>query len=100
MGMLGIKMQDNWWDAPYTKADVVTDNDWWKFIWNRDYSIFEACDEIRKLNPEVPALFMSGYSPEMLRQKGRLEDGEAMVSKPVVPQELLRRVRELLDGGK
>ncbi len=47
MGMMGIKTQDNWWDAPYTKADIVTDNDWWKFIWNRDYSIFETCDQIR-----------------------------------------------------
>ena len=48
LGMLGVKTQDKWWDAPYTKLDIVTDNDWWKFMWNRDYSVFEACDEIRK----------------------------------------------------
>ena len=48
MGKMGIKMEDNWWDAPYTRLDIVTDNDWWKFSWERDYKIFEACDEIRK----------------------------------------------------
>jgi formate dehydrogenase beta subunit len=48
MGLMGIKMQDKWWDAPYTKIDITTDDNWWKFIWNRDYAIFAACDQIRK----------------------------------------------------
>jgi len=57
----------------------------------------EAFDEIKKMDAGVPVLFASGYSPDMLRQKTLIEDGAAVVFKPLSPQDLLRKVREVLD---
>jgi PAS domain S-box-containing protein len=57
----------------------------------------EAYDEIRKVMPNVPVLFASGYSPDMLREKALIEKGEAMIYKPMSPQDLLKKVREVLD---
>jgi CheY-like chemotaxis protein len=59
----------------------------------------EAYDEIRKVRPRVPALFASGYSPDMLRDKALIEKGTAMIFKPMSPQSLLKKVREVLDGA-
>lgn len=47
-GRVGMKTRDNWWDAPYSKLDIVEDNDWWKFMWDRDIAYFAAADEIRR----------------------------------------------------
>ncbi len=57
----------------------------------------EACGEMRKLRRDVPALFTSGYSREILRKKGLIDDDPDFILKPVTPRELLRRVREALD---
>jgi CheY-like chemotaxis protein len=57
----------------------------------------EAFDEIRTTDPAVPVLFASGYSPDMLRQKSLIENGAAVVFKPLSPQKLLEKVREVLD---
>ena len=60
----------------------------------------EAFGEIRAMDPAVPVLFASGYSPDMLRQKALIEEGVVVVFKPVTPQDLLRKVREVLDKNK
>jgi len=57
----------------------------------------EAYEEIRKVTPAVPALFVSGYSLDMLREKDLIEEGSVMISKPMSPQALLIKVREVLD---
>jgi len=57
----------------------------------------EAADEIRKVTPAVPALFVSGYSPDMLREKDMIEKNAVMISKPMSPLALLKKVREVLD---
>jgi PAS domain S-box-containing protein len=57
----------------------------------------EAYDEIRKVMPNVPVLFASGYSPVMLQEKALIEDGAALVYKPLSPQTLLKKVRAMLD---
>ncbi len=59
----------------------------------------EALDEIRTMASGVPVLFVSGYSPDMLRQKALIEDGAEVVFKPISPQKLLEKVREALDRG-
>ena len=56
-----------------------------------------AYEEIRKVMPKVPVLFASGYSPDMLREKDLIETGSAMIIKPMSPQALLKKVREMLD---
>lgn len=46
----------------------------------------------------MKALFMSGYTVYMVKEKGVIEEeGGNFLSKPVSPSELLRKVREVLD---
>ena len=56
-----------------------------------------AYDEIRKTSPRVKALFVSGYSADILSKEGVLDAGVDMIAKPLSPMELVRKVREVLD---
>jgi PAS domain S-box-containing protein len=58
----------------------------------------EAFDEIHKLQPGVKTIFASGYSPDIAQQKASLHNGNHLIFKPVSPQELLKKVRSVLDG--
>jgi PAS domain S-box-containing protein len=58
----------------------------------------EACDEIRKMRPDVKVVFSTGYAPDHLRRKLQLDGTFHLVQKPVSPAELLRKVRSVLDG--
>jgi PAS domain S-box-containing protein len=59
---------------------------------------WEAFEAIRDLRPDARVLFMSGYQANFDRLNDLTECGAGFITKPVVPRELLRRVRELLDG--
>jgi CheY-like chemotaxis protein len=54
-------------------------------------------DEIRKIKPDIKALFLSGYAENLLQNKGILEEGLNFMPKPVSANYLLRNVREVLD---
>jgi PAS domain S-box-containing protein len=58
----------------------------------------EAAEEIRNIKPDVRVLFASGYSPDLLRKRALLEDTASVVFKPLKPTDLLKKVRETLDG--
>ena len=58
----------------------------------------EAAEEISKLNPQVKTLFMSGYSADLIQTKGLFETHLDIVSKPISPLNLLRKIREMLDS--
>ena len=60
----------------------------------------EAYDEIKDIMPEVKAIFISGYTEDMIHKKGILEEGLNFLSKPILPYELLRKIREVLDQQK
>lgn len=53
--------------------------------------------EIKKINPDIKVLFMSGYSANLIQQKDMLEKGLIFLHKPVSTNDLLRKVREVLD---
>ena len=57
----------------------------------------EVYAEIRQVKPDMKAIFLSGYSSDIIHKKGMLEDGLNFISKPVSPDELLRKIREVLD---
>lgn len=57
----------------------------------------EACDETRKIRPDVKVLFSTGYAPDHLRQRLQLEGAFHLVQKPASPADLLRKVRSVLD---
>ena len=60
----------------------------------------EAYDRIREIAPGIKTLFMSGYDDDILRNKGGVDQQLNFLAKPVSPQVLLPKVRELLDGAK
>jgi len=41
---------------------------------------------------------MSGYAAEVLREKDGIAEDVPLLSKPIVPDDLLRTVRQVLDG--
>lgn len=58
----------------------------------------QAYDEIRKIRPGIKAIFASGYTSEIIQQKVAVVDGAHLLIKPISPNELLRKVRAVLDG--
>ena len=60
----------------------------------------EAYDEMKVWRPELKAIFVSGYAPDVIRQKMSLESGVELISKPILPYALLKKVRSLLDEGE
>jgi DNA-binding response OmpR family regulator len=57
----------------------------------------EAYDEIRKISPDVKTLFSSGYTADRMDKDGMLKDGFNFIMKPTLPNELLRKIRDVLD---
>jgi CheY-like chemotaxis protein len=58
----------------------------------------EAFEEIRAMRPDVKALFISGYTEDIVQRKRIIEDELPLLQKPARPKELLARVREILDA--
>lgn len=57
----------------------------------------EAYEEIKKIRPKIKALFTSGYPTYVIPEKSLVAQGLNFVSKPFSPNDLLRRIREILD---
>jgi PAS domain S-box-containing protein len=57
----------------------------------------ECYDEIKKSSPDIKTIFTSGYTANIIHKKGILEEGIDLILKPVSPNQLLRKVREVLD---
>jgi PAS domain S-box-containing protein len=53
--------------------------------------------DAKKIKPGIKVLFMSGYTADIISKRGVLEAGIDFISKPVTPEALLRKVREVLD---
>jgi hypothetical protein len=58
----------------------------------------QAYLEIAKIRPDIKVLFMSGYTADIVLEKGISIDDFNFMHKPVTPMELLRRIREILDS--
>jgi PAS domain S-box-containing protein len=56
-------------------------------------------EQIRVGFPELPVLYMSGYTDEALASHGVGGVGVDLLEKPFVPAELVRRVRAMIDRG-
>lgn len=57
----------------------------------------KAAREIKVLKPDMKILFMSGHTFDIISKKGILKAEIDFISKPVMPDELLAKVREVLD---
>jgi DNA-binding response OmpR family regulator len=56
----------------------------------------EALSAIKALHPDVKALFMSGYTADIISRQGLVDQGFNLMQKPITPTELLARVRKSL----
>jgi PAS domain S-box-containing protein len=58
-----------------------------------------ALDRMRSIKPDIRALFTSGYTADVIHKKGILDKGLNYLSKPLAPEVLLRKIRNILDAG-
>jgi PAS domain S-box-containing protein len=63
-----------------------------------DLSGPELAAELRILRPELRVLYISGYSEEVVRREGGLEEGARLLAKPFTSRALLAAVRAVLDA--
>ncbi len=58
----------------------------------------EVYDKIRIFQPDIKALFLSGHTADIMGQKGLPDKALNFIQKPMPMNDLLRKVREVLDG--
>ncbi|MCU0727203.1 MAG: ATP-binding protein, partial [Planctomycetes bacterium] len=59
----------------------------------------DLANRLRKIRPELPVLFASGYSDEAIPRHGALQPGVHFIGKPFGARELTQAVREALDAA-
>ena len=52
--------------------------------------------EIKQIAPNIKVLFISGYTRDYLDRKGIIDSSTTLLSKPFLPEDLLRKVDEIL----
>ncbi|MEW6739883.1 MAG: PAS domain-containing hybrid sensor histidine kinase/response regulator [Nitrospirota bacterium] len=57
----------------------------------------DAYENIKKIKPDVKVVFISGYTADIVHKKGIFEEKIPFLFKPVSPDEILRKTREVLD---
>jgi PAS domain S-box-containing protein len=60
----------------------------------------ELAGNLLSLDPRLKCLFMSGYTADIISQRGELDEGVRFIQKPFALRELAARVRETLDDGQ
>ena len=55
-------------------------------------------ERLTKARPGIKVLYMSGYTNDAIVHCGVLDEGTRFIGKPLTQDELLRKVREALDG--
>jgi CheY-like chemotaxis protein len=57
----------------------------------------EVYDEVRSMDPDMKVLFASGYTGDVVLDKGVEDTAVDFIRKPIMPAEFLKKVREVLD---
>jgi CheY-like chemotaxis protein len=58
----------------------------------------ELADKLQATRPAMKVLFVSGYTDNIIAERGMLAPGTAFLQKPFSPRHLAGKVREVLDG--
>jgi signal transduction histidine kinase len=57
----------------------------------------ELSEQVRKQQPHVQVLYMSGYTDNAILRDGMLGDSATFLQKPFTPEELLRKLRSVME---
>ena len=57
----------------------------------------DLAEQLTTIRHDVRVLFMSGYTDNAIVQNGLLAEGALFLQKPFPPEELLRKMRQVLD---
>ncbi len=60
----------------------------------------EVFDAVNVLRPDMKVLFMSGYTANIIHEQGILNEGVNFIAKPLSPDGILLKVREVLSQQK
>ncbi len=60
----------------------------------------ELADRLKKVQPDLRVLYMSGYTDNAIVHHGVLEPGTAFIHKPFTPRDIAAKVQEALRGGR
>jgi CheY-like chemotaxis protein len=60
----------------------------------------ELVDRVRVTRPDMPVLYMSGYTEDAIVRHGVRDASLLLLAKPFSPSDLLRKVREVLDKSR
>jgi PAS domain S-box-containing protein len=60
-------------------------------------SIKQVYEQMLLLRPDIKAIFISGYTEDILKKNGMIEEGLHFLPKPILPAKLSKKVREVLD---
>gem|GEM_PF-6543549 len=58
----------------------------------------ETYEAIKSMKPDIKAIFTSGYTENIIHRKGILDDKLNFIKKPISPNELLQKIRGVLDN--
>ncbi len=61
---------------------------------------YQAWQEIKRIRPGVPVLFISGYSKDTSQTSSLFKEGLRLLQKPCPPDTLLQAIRETLDNDR
>lgn len=60
---------------------------------------WELAQRLRELRPNLPVLFMTGYAESAILRAEVPEDTDLLLQKPFRPEELLKRLQQVLEGN-